>query len=65
MTGLDWNSVELTDYSIAFGLGRFDLVRKLGQGTYGKVQLGINKETGQEVLLFTLAGQLAFAIESQ
>jgi serine/threonine protein kinase len=28
---------------------RFDLVRKLGQGTYGKVQLGINKETGQEV----------------
>ncbi len=29
--------------------GRFDLVRKLGQGTYGKVQLGINKETGQEV----------------
>lgn len=24
-------------------------MRKLGQGTYGKVQLGINKETGQEV----------------
>ena len=65
MTGLDWNSVELTDYSIAFGLGRFDLVRKLGQGTYGKVQLGINKETGQEVLLFTLAGQLAIVIPSQ
>ena len=65
MTGLDWNSVELTDYSIAFGLGRFDLVRKLGQGTYGKVQLGINKETGQEVLLFTLAGQLALVIPSQ
>ena len=65
MTGFDWNSVELTDYSIAFGLGRFDLVRKLGQGTYGKVQLGINKETGQEVLLFTLAGQLALVIPSQ
>ena len=32
-----------------FGFSRFDLVRKLGQGTYGKVQLGINKETGQEV----------------
>ena len=28
---------------------RFDIVRKLGQGTYGKVQLAINKETGQEV----------------
>lgn len=28
---------------------RFDIVKKLGQGTYGKVQLGINKETGQEV----------------
>ncbi|XP_018901416.2 LOW QUALITY PROTEIN: uncharacterized protein Nuak [Bemisia tabaci] len=30
---------------------RFDIVRKLGQGTYGKVQLGINKETGQEVAI--------------
>ncbi|CAG7787051.1 unnamed protein product, partial [Allacma fusca] len=29
---------------------RFDLIRKLGQGTYGKVQLGIDKETGQEVM---------------
>jgi len=28
---------------------RFQVVRKLGQGTYGKVQLAINKETGQEV----------------
>lgn len=28
---------------------RFDLIRRLGQGTYGKVQLGIDKETGQEV----------------
>jgi len=28
---------------------RFEICRKLGQGTYGKVQLGINKETGQEV----------------
>ncbi|XP_046649150.1 mucin-5AC-like isoform X5 [Daphnia pulicaria] len=33
---------------------RFDLVRKLGQGTYGKVQLGINKETGQEVAIKTI-----------
>ena len=28
---------------------RFEICRKLGQGTYGKVQLGINKETGQKV----------------
>ncbi len=28
---------------------RFQVVRKLGQGTYGKVQLAINNETGQEV----------------
>ena len=27
-------------------------MKKLGQGTYGKVQLGINKETGQEVNKF-------------
>ncbi|XP_016969509.2 serine-rich adhesin for platelets isoform X4 [Drosophila rhopaloa] len=30
---------------------RFDIIKKLGQGTYGKVQLGINKETGQEVAI--------------
>jgi serine/threonine protein kinase len=28
---------------------RFEVIKKLGQGTYGKVQLAINKETGQEV----------------
>lgn len=28
---------------------RFQVVRKLGQGTYGKVQLAVNNETGQEV----------------
>ena len=28
---------------------RFDIIRKLGQGTYGKVQLAVNKDTGQEV----------------
>ncbi|KAI5754995.1 hypothetical protein M8J77_013209 [Diaphorina citri] len=33
---------------------RFDIVRKLGQGNYGKVQLGINKETGQEVAIKTI-----------
>lgn len=26
----------------------------MGQGTYGKVQLGINKETGQEVAIKTI-----------
>lgn len=31
---------------------RFQVLRKLGQGTYGKVQLAINKETGQEVSLY-------------
>ena len=39
---------------------RFDLVRKLGQGTYGKVQLGINKETGQEVCTPFLYGNTTF-----
>lgn len=31
---------------------RFDVRRKLGQGTYGKVQLAVNRETGQEVWNF-------------
>lgn len=33
---------------------RFDIIKKLGQGTYGKVQLGINKESGQEVAIKTI-----------
>ena len=33
---------------------RFEVIRKLGQGTYGKVQLAINKETGQEVRTFII-----------
>jgi len=33
---------------------RFELCKKLGQGTYGKVQLGINKETGQRVAIKTI-----------
>ena len=28
---------------------RFEICKKLGQGTYGKVQLGVNKESGQQV----------------
>ncbi|UXI20366.1 hypothetical protein NH340_JMT06309 [Sarcoptes scabiei] len=33
---------------------RFQVVKKLGQGTYGKVQLAINNETGQEVAIKTI-----------
>lgn len=33
---------------------RFQVVRKLGQGTYGKVQLAINKATDQEVAIKTI-----------
>ncbi|XP_074598786.1 nuak family kinase 1 isoform X2 [Brevipalpus obovatus] len=33
---------------------RFEVKKKLGQGTYGKVQLAINKETGQEVAIKTI-----------
>ncbi|KAF2354918.1 Protein kinase domain [Trinorchestia longiramus] len=33
---------------------RFDILRKLGQGTYGKVQLAVNKDTGQEVAIKTI-----------
>uniref|UniRef100_T1KLQ4 Protein kinase domain-containing protein n=1 Tax=Tetranychus urticae TaxID=32264 RepID=T1KLQ4_TETUR len=33
---------------------RFEVKHKLGQGTYGKVQLAINKETGQEVAIKTI-----------
>lgn len=41
-------------FLIYCSLFRFDIVRKLGQGTYGKVQLGINKKTGQEVAIKTI-----------
>lgn len=33
---------------------RFTVIRKLGRGTYGKVQLAINKQTGQEVAIKTI-----------
>ncbi|CAL1285264.1 unnamed protein product [Larinioides sclopetarius] len=33
---------------------RFDVQRKLGQGTYGKVQFAVNRETGQEVAIKTI-----------
>lgn len=42
-----------SSFFLTFAL-RFDIIKKLGQGTYGKVQLGINKETGQEVAIKTI-----------
>lgn len=33
---------------------RFQVIKKLGQGTYGKVQLAVNKETGQQVAIKTI-----------
>lgn len=33
---------------------RFLVLRKLGQGTYGKVQLALNKETNEEVKISVL-----------
>jgi hypothetical protein len=47
-TGGDGGGVRLNDARRKLR-NRFEICRKLGQGTYGKVQLGINKETGQEV----------------
>lgn len=41
-------------FTTCFSFVRFDIIKKLGQGTYGKVQLGINKETGQEVAIKTI-----------
>ncbi len=42
---------KLSSVSLSFNciFCRFEICKKLGQGTYGKVQLGINKETGQQV----------------
>lgn len=39
---------------------RFKVVKKLGQGTYGKVQLAINNETGQEVSCFLVSAGVFF-----
>lgn len=41
-------------FYLSYHYCRFDIIKKLGQGTYGKVQLGINKETGQEVAIKTI-----------
>lgn len=44
-----WSLFFKKNVLIKYLIFRFETVAKLGQGTYGKVQLGINKETGQEV----------------
>lgn len=49
----DITSTRINPYSVSLA-HRFDIIKKLGQGTYGKVQLGINKETGQEVAIKTI-----------
>lgn len=33
---------------------RFEVIHKLGQGTYGKVQLAVDKDSGQQVNNFSL-----------
>lgn len=43
-----------SSFSRSLSLCRFDIIKKLGQGTYGKVQLGMNKDTGQEVAIKTI-----------
>src|SRR5688572_21575232 len=63
------NNLTVGDCSVGVGVGgtepggeqkkhrlksRFQVVKKLGQGTYGKVQLAINNETGQEVAIKTI-----------
>lgn len=49
-----WFKAFLLLFRVPFIFFRFDIIKKLGQGTYGKVQLGINKETGQEVAIKTI-----------
>ena len=39
---------------------RFTVVRKLGQGTYGKVQLAINNESGLEVSVYLFPCNVVF-----
>ena len=33
---------------------RFEIVKSLGSGTYGKVKLAIDKKTGQKVIYYTI-----------
>lgn len=42
---------------------RFDVIHKLGQGTYGKVQLGVDKDSGQQVKLIKLISNSFISIE--
>ena len=40
---------------------RFELVKTLGQGTYGKVKLAIEKRTGIKVSVFMIPSSHAFS----
>ena len=55
-SGFEWDASSFVSFVSMF-VCRFELCKKLGQGTYGKVQLGINKETGQRVTFFTFTFQ--------
>uniref|UniRef100_T1IXJ5 Protein kinase domain-containing protein n=1 Tax=Strigamia maritima TaxID=126957 RepID=T1IXJ5_STRMM len=50
---LECNGIPLNNQRQKFRQ-RFDVIRKLGQGTYGKVQLALKKETGEEVAIKTI-----------
>eukprot|EP00093_Oithona_nana_P004102 04102.XXX_99616_91862_1 [CDS] Oithona nana genome sequencing. len=53
MGGMEAGGIKVNDQKRKLK-NRFEICRKLGQGTYGKVQLGINKETGQQVAIKTI-----------
>lgn len=49
--GVDDNPIKESKHRLR---QRFEVLRKLGHGTYGKVQLAVNKDTGQEVAIKTI-----------
>ena len=63
-SGFEWDASSFISFVFTF-VCRFELCKKLGQGTYGKVQLGINKETGQRVTFFTFTFQTNTTAKSE